>query len=79
MTPAQEVLIYSTPSCPFCKQAKDYMSSKNIKFKEIDVASNKRNAREMMDLSGQMGVPQIVIGDTVIVGFDQKSIDEALR
>lgn len=72
------IKIYSTPSCPYCKLAKDYLTSKGVSYEDIDVSSNPAAAQEMVELSGQMGVPVIVINGEVIVGFDKAKIDSLL-
>jgi glutaredoxin 3 len=74
----REVTLFSTPTCPYCKLAKDYLVTKNVRFREVDVAADKSAAKAMIERSGQMGVPQIVIGDTIVVGFDPAEIDKAL-
>jgi glutaredoxin-like YruB-family protein len=79
MSEEKEVVLYSTPTCPYCKMAKDYLTGKNVKFKEIDVSADQKAAKEMIERSGQMGVPQIVVGDTIIVGYDSGEIDKALK
>lgn len=73
-----EVKIYSTPTCPYCTMAKQYFSSKSIAYESIDVSADKTKADEMVKLSGQMGVPVIVIDGTVITGFDPSKIEAAL-
>jgi glutaredoxin 3 len=75
----KEVKVYTTPSCPYCKMAKDYLSGKNVKFTEIDVSKDLKAAKEIIEKSGQMGVPQIVIGETIIVGYDADEINKALN
>ncbi|MBI2445488.1 glutaredoxin family protein [Candidatus Micrarchaeota archaeon] len=75
---AHSVTIYSTPSCVYCKLAKSYFKEKNIEFKEIDVAADQQKAEEMIEKSGQLGVPVIEIDDQVIVGFDKPKIQKAL-
>lgn len=72
------IKIYSTPSCPYCKLAKDFMSEKKIEFKEIDVASDPAAANEMVKISGQMGVPVIDIEGQIIVGWNKDAIEEAI-
>ncbi|MCG9480001.1 MAG: glutathione S-transferase N-terminal domain-containing protein [Actinomycetia bacterium] len=72
------VLIYSTNTCPYCKQAKDYIKSKGVDYQEIDVSSSRKKLEEMIEKSGQMGVPVIDIGGKVVVGFDKKEIDRLL-
>jgi glutaredoxin-like YruB-family protein len=70
----KNVEIYSTPSCHFCHMAKDYFKENNIAYTEYDVASNMEKRKEMIDKSGQMGVPVIIIGDQLTVGFNQPKI-----
>ncbi len=73
------IKIYSTPACPYCKSAKAYLTEKGIAFEDIDVSKDKAKAKEMTEISGQMGVPVIVINEKkIIVGFDKEEIDKAL-
>ena len=79
----RKVTIYSTPTCPYCKQEKEYLTEKGVAFDNIDVANDEKKAEEMIHKSGQMGVPVTVIAkddgkEVVIVGFDQKKISETL-
>ena len=74
-----EIIVYSTPSCPYCDMAKDYLKEKAIEFVEVDVAADQLRAQEMIQLSGQMGVPVIKIGSEIIVGFDKTKIDAAIK
>jgi len=74
----KKVLIYSTPTCPFCHQTKDYLKEKEIAFTDFDVASDSVKAQEMIDKSGQMGVPVLDIEGKIIVGFDKEAIDKEL-
>lgn len=78
MAEQKRISIYTTPTCPYCKQIKAYLKEKGIKYEEIDVAADSAKAQEMIDKSGQMGVPVTIIGDEVIVGFDKEKIDKAL-
>ena len=73
------VTIYSTPSCHFCHMAKDFFKEKNVPFTDYDVASNMEKRKEMMDKSGQMGVPVIFIGDEMVIGFNKPKIVELLK
>ena len=73
-----KVTIYSTPTCPYCDMAKKYLKEKGVEYTEIDVSTDQAKAKEMVDKSGQMGVPVLDINGTIIVGFDQKKIDEVL-
>lgn len=72
------VKVYSTPTCPYCKLAKDYLKEKNIAFEDIDVAANSDAAQDMVKKSGQMGVPVLEINGQIIVGWNKSAIEEAL-
>lgn len=74
-----KVIIYSTPTCPYCEMAKDYFKKNNISYEDHDVSADDEKAREMITKSHQMGVPVIDIDGTIIVGFDRPSIDKALK
>lgn len=73
-----EVLIYSTPNCVYCKLAKEFLSAHSIPYREIDVASDDKALEEMVEKTHQRGVPVIEIGDEIFVGFDKRAIAEAL-
>jgi len=75
-TPA--VIIYSTPVCHFCHAAKDFFQENNVAFTNYDVATDAAKRQEMIDLTGQMGVPVIKIGNDVIIGFDEPKLRELL-
>jgi len=72
------VTIYTTSTCPYCKLAKEFMREHSIDFKEVDVGSDSAAAKEMIEKTGQMGVPVIEIGSELIVGFDKKKLSKAL-
>lgn len=73
-----KVKVYSTPTCPYCKMAKQFLSENNIQFEDVDVSSNQTAAQEMISKSGQMGVPVIDIDGQIIVGFDKARIKQLL-
>ena len=73
------VIIYSTPTCVYCKTLKEYLSSKNIPYKEVDVSENEKELEKMVAISGQMGVPVVDIDGDVVIGFDKQRIDELLK
>lgn len=75
---AKSVKIYSTSSCPYCAMAKDFLKKNNIEFESIDVGIDEAAAKEMVDKSGQMGVPVIAIDGQIIVGFDKDAISKSL-
>ena len=70
----KNVTIYSTPTCHFCHAAKEFFAANNVAYTEHDVASDMDKRSEMIDLTGQMGVPVIRIGDDIVVGFDEDHI-----
>ncbi len=74
----KKVVIYSTPTCPYCKRAKDYLSRKGIPYTDINVAQDREKAEEMIQKSGQMSVPVIIIDDEIVVGFNQALLDKLL-
>lgn len=80
---AKTTIIYTTKTCGFCKAEKDFLKEHNIEYSEVDVGVDKERAREMIEKSGQMGVPVTVIseGDNeeVVVGFDKKRLEKALN
>lgn len=72
------VTIYSTPSCHYCHMAKDFFAANNVTFTDINVAVDNEKRQEMVEMTGQLGVPVIRIDDDVIVGFDQGKVKELL-
>lgn len=74
-----KVIIFTTPTCGWCKRAMKYFRANNVKFKRVDVSKDSVAARDMQRMSGQMGVPVIKIGSEVIVGFDRQRIDKLLN
>ena len=78
-TATPTVTIYSTPTCHFCHAAKDFFTANNIAFTDYNVASDLPKRQEMIQKSGQMGVPVIYIGDELTVGFDEDRIKELLH
>lgn len=74
----KQVKVYSTPTCPYCQRAKAYLKEKEVSFEDIDVSANREAADEMVKISGQMGVPVIVVGNEIIVGFDKNKLEGLL-
>ena len=75
---AKSVTIYSTPTCIYCKAAKEFMNSHHVSYQEFDVASDLQRRKEMIDRSGQMGVPVIDIDGQIMVGFEETALAKAL-
>jgi glutaredoxin 3 len=73
-----KVTIYSTPTCVFCNSAKSFFQEHDIAYDEYNVATDLAKRKEMVEKSGQMGVPVIVVGGEVIVGFDESRLTELL-
>ena len=75
---AKQVTIYSTPTCVYCEMAKAFFRKNKIKYKEIDVSKSEKAAHEMIEKSGQMGVPVIIVDKELIVGFNESRLRKAL-
>jgi len=79
MAEQKQVTIYSTPTCHFCHAAKDFFTEHHIAFTDVDVASDLAKRQEMIQKSGQMGVPVIDIGGELVIGFDEERLRELLN
>lgn len=77
-----DVTIYTTPTCQYCKKTKKFFKEHDVEYTEHDVAEDRDRAKEMIDKSGQRGVPVVVIEDDgeeeVVVGFNQDRLSELL-
>ncbi len=73
-----KVTIYSTPSCVYCKMAKEFFAKNNVAYEEHNVASDMKAREEMVAKSHQLGVPVIDVDDQIIIGFDQKTLEQVL-
>ena len=74
----KKVIIYSTPTCHFCQMAKEFFKDNNVEYRDYNVAEDAEKRQEMVEKSGQMGVPVISIDDQIVVGFDENKLKEAL-
>ncbi|RJO64501.1 MAG: NrdH-redoxin [Candidatus Omnitrophota bacterium] len=74
----QKVIVYSTPTCPWCIRIKQFLKDNNVAFENYDVSSDQAKAEEMIQKSGQMGVPVLDIAGQIIIGFDKERITKAL-
>ena len=74
----KKVIMYSLPTWPHCKRAKEYFSQKGINYTDYDVAQDKAKAKEMIEKSNQMGTPVIIVDDEMVIGFDQPNLDKLL-
>lgn len=75
---SKNVTIYSTPVCHHCHSAKDFFAAHNVEFTEHDVAADVERRQEMIEMTGQMGVPVIRIDDDIIIGYDEAKLKELL-
>ncbi len=75
---AKNVKVYSTPACPWCIRTKQFLKDNNINFEDLDVSTNQVSGEEMIQKSGQMGVPVLDIEGEIIVGFDKDKIKQVL-
>ena len=74
----KSITIYSTPTCHFCQMTKDFLKEKGIAYTEYDVARDLEKRQEMIQKSGQMGVPVIFVGNDMIIGFDQERLSSLI-
>ncbi|HUC31473.1 MAG TPA: glutaredoxin family protein [Candidatus Paceibacterota bacterium] len=73
-----KVIIYSTPTCVYCKMAKEFFAKNNVAYEEHDVASDTKAREDMVNKSHQLGVPVIDIDNNIVIGFDQKTLENLL-
>ncbi len=74
----KKVSIYSTPTCMYCRAAKEFFNENNISYEEFDVATDADKREEMIQKSGQMGVPVIFVDESMVVGFNREKLSELL-
>jgi len=74
-----KVIVYSTPTCPYCHVAKEFLQENKVEYEDVDVSKDQDRAQEMIEKSGQMGVPVLDINGTIIVGYDREAIKKALK
>lgn len=73
------IKVYSTPTCPYCRMVKDFLKQNKIEFEDVDVAADRKAAKEMIAKSGQMAVPVLDVNGTIVVGADMGVIKKALK
>ena len=78
MNDKKKVIVFSTNTCPYCHMVKDYLKENNIEFEDINLSENPERANEMIEKSGQQGVPVILVDEDVVVGFDREKLKELL-
>ena len=75
----KKVKIYTTPTCPYCQALKEWLNEKNYQYENADVSMDEKAREEMIDKSGQMGVPVLDIEGEIIIGFDKEKIVDLLK
>lgn len=75
----KKVIVYSTPTCPYCVMAKDFLKENNVAFEDVNVAADRARGQEMVNKSGQMGVPVIDIEGKIVVGFQPNVFEQLLQ
>lgn len=78
MAEKNKIRVFSTSTCPYCVTLKAYLDEKDFKYEDINVAEDKKAAKEMIEKSGQMGVPVVEINNEIIIGFDKTKINQIL-
>jgi glutaredoxin 3 len=73
-----KVVVYTTPTCPYCGMVKEFLSQKGVAFKEIDVSRDYAAAQELVSKTGQRGVPVVLLDGQVVVGFDRPRLEQIL-
>lgn len=73
------VIVYTTPNCHYCKEAKDYLTKKGVSWIARDVTKSPKDAQEMIQKSGQMGVPVLDVNGKILIGFDKLKLDQCLK
>jgi glutaredoxin 3 len=76
---APRIIIFSTPSCGWCKRLKSYLKEKGFRYKDVDVSKDPKAAEHVVRKTGQMGVPVMLINSRPVVGFNKREIDRLLR
>jgi len=74
-----KIRVFSTPSCPYCYTLKEFLKQNNFEFEDIDVSRDEKALKEMVEKSGQMGVPVVEIDGEIVVGFDKEKISQLLN
>ena len=75
----KKIIVYGTETCPYCVHAKEFLDKHKIEYGYFSVDKDEKAAHEMIEKSGQTGVPVIDIDGTIIIGFDEPKIKELLK
>ena len=75
---AHRIIIFTTPSCPWCRKTKQYLKDRGFSFKEVNLLQYKSAIKDVQRMTGQTGVPVVVINNHPVVGFNKSKIDRLL-
>ena len=76
---AKKIKVYSTPTCPYCFTLKEFLREKGFEFEDVDVSQNEKALKELVEKTGQLGVPVIDIDGQIVIGFNKEKICELLN
>lgn len=79
MAEQPRVIVFTTPTCSWCRRVKQYFTEKGVRFREVDVTRDQAAARDLVRMTGQMGVPVTLVGNRPVVGFDKPQLDRLLH
>lgn len=79
MNQQPKVILFTTPTCSWCRVVKQHLKKHEIRFKEIDITKDEKAARDMVRRTGQQGVPVTLIDNRPIVGFDKEKMNRLLN
>ncbi len=74
----KNVQIYTTNVCQYCMKAKDFFKENNIAYTEHNVQQDKAKLQEMMDKTGQRGVPVIMVDEDIVIGYNEPILRKLL-
>lgn len=75
----KKVVVFSTPTCSWCRKLKSYLRENKVRFTDIDVSRDTKAARDMIRKTGQQGVPQMWVNSVPVIGFNKQKIDRLLE
>lgn len=75
----EDIQVFTTPTCPYCTKVKQWLDDNGYDYEEHDVSEDKDKAREMIEKTGQRGVPQVFVDDEAIIGFQPEKIEQAIN
>ena len=76
---SEQIKVFTTPTCPYCTKIKEWLDEHDYDYEEYNVADNKEKAKEMIEKTGQRGVPQTFVGDEVVIGFQPNELEKAIE